>query len=164
MADKHIVCRRCGIMLGERRRKPRAPNGLPYTLSTADYIACDCGCWIWRWARDNHGYASVKHSSQLETVGRILLDIVGGSQHMIHACDNRICVNPAHLWAGTRADNSKDMAVKTRHPFIKLTAPDVQAIRTCLANGESGVSIARRYGVDTSTISCIKRRKTWAWL
>lgn len=46
----------------------------------------------------------------------------------------------------------------------KLTDPDVTDIRASLAAGSTGRALARRYGVNETTISSIKRRLTWTHL
>ena len=167
MADKQIVCQRCDIALSTKRRKPRAPKGAAFVLSPADYIICGCECWIWRWAQDSDGYARIWKDGRREYVGAILLGIVGTGLVQIHACDNSPCVRPAHLRAGTHAENKADCIEKGRHAHgskmgsSRLTEADIPIIRQRLTAGESQRSIARDYGVTHQNISRIKHRKTW---
>lgn len=81
-----------------------------------------------------------------------------------HRCDNPICVNPAHLFLGNASDNMRDMASKGRHPKqlasyrAKLMPREVITIRESTA---TNMALAKRHGVDPSTIRAIKKGITW---
>lgn len=87
-----------------------------------------------------------------------------GDKHACHSCDQPECVNPSHIWAGTNADNCRDMALKgratrgERNPQRKLT--DTQVIEIC-NSPLRGIELTRLYGVSAATISMIRNNKTW---
>lgn len=95
---------------------------------------------------------------------------VAGNLYLCHRCDNRLCCNPDHLWPGTSTDNNRDMYAKGRgmvgenHYRSILTAEQVSWIRKVYTPfhpqyGES--PLARKYGVNNSTIARIVRRQSW---
>jgi hypothetical protein len=82
---------------------------------------------------------------------------------VLHTCDNRACVNPAHLFEGTCLDNHRDMWKKGR------AAPQVRkdwgawgkGIRRLHAQGATKAHLARVYHVAESLIYAIVYRKLW---
>ena len=82
----------------------------------------------------------------------------------MHTCDNRRCVNVAHLRLGTQQDNMDDMTGKLRHAHgernahAKLTAAKVRQIRA--ATGTQG-AIAERFGVSQGLVSMIRTGRIW---
>jgi hypothetical protein len=76
-------------------------------------------------------------------------------------------VNPAHLFLGTVADNSRDMVSKgrsvtgERHHGAKLTRSQVGTIRRLRETGVPQGDLARRYGVSFGTISKVCLGTTW---
>ena len=130
------------------------------------------GCWSWKKSHDKNGYtrfyankASIQGSrvSYYLTYGNLRKD-----DCVCHTCDNPGCVNPAHLWVGSKAENNKDMRDKMRHVYgetsknAKLTMGDVIDIKRRLKYGESGLSISKDYPVSNKTISNILHGKKWA--
>jgi DNA-binding NarL/FixJ family response regulator len=91
---------------------------------------------------------------------------------VLHKCDNRACVNPHHLFLGTRKENHDDMVRKGRERYARgtqintvvLTEQDVREIKKNLKNGEKHRQIAKKYGVCPGTISKIACGKNWKWV
>lgn len=135
------------------------------------------GCWEWTGAIDADGYgriSGVLHGVSHKKAHRVSWVLANGKSippgmHVCHSCDNPKCVNPAHLWLGTNAENMHDKFAKGRHitdrmrgearPEAKLTE---QQVRTILSDARPYSEIGAEYGVHRQTVSSIKNRESWA--
>lgn len=76
------------------------------------------GCWIWTGAKCPKGYGFMSVGKSLWRAHRISWTIKNGPipprMDICHKCDTPSCVNPDHLFVGTRADNIHDMIAKGR--------------------------------------------------
>jgi len=135
------------------------------------------GCWEWTARCNNHGYGKFSINRVGHYAHRVAWEIVNGpipqGLCVLHHCDNPKCVNPAHLFIGTRADNTRDMMDKGRHRLVvlhgedhgchKLTEVEVHEIRQRYARGGiSQATLAREYSVTQAQISNIVKRHNWA--
>jgi hypothetical protein len=135
-------------------------------------------CWPWRQASRASGYGIVWWCGHQVYAHRVAWCVSRGSwptRLVCHHCDNRMCVNPAHLFEGTDADNCRDKISKGRGTppphrkgeavnLARLTRGQVLEIRAGQSDGESHAALAERFGVAESTVWAIVHRRTWAWL
>lgn len=129
-------------------------------------------CWEWQGTRDAvGGYGMIRTKTGSLGAHRLAYQLAYGpilpGLAVCHSCDNRLCVNPNHLFLGTAGDNMRDRTAKGRaakgeqNGRAKLTAPQVRAIRELHAAGASLNSLAKRFGVGRPTITGIVRGTKW---
>ena len=134
-------------------------------------------CWTWTAATDPRGYGRFGYGGRSSTVlaHRFSLSLhlgrpVDPECFVCHHCDNPPCINPSHLYEGTHQSNVDDMTSQLRHTWGeangrgKLSADDVQSIRALVVQGVSQSEVARRHGVNQSTVSRIAARRRWPLL
>lgn len=137
------------------------------------------GCWLWTGAksagRGGAFYGSVAYRGRAGTKPHRLMfaltfpEVNITSLQINHKCDNSLCINPDHLYAGTHADNMRDKKLRGRshkmpgeaNPKAKLTNADIRQVRIERARGRTCMDIAADYGMHYSTIAKILNGKLW---
>jgi hypothetical protein len=110
-----------------RNRGTTAPRPRPSFLDRF-WSKVDVGapgeCWEWKGTKTRYGVLSARAASGKVHIGahRLSWELHNGvpipSGMMIcHRCDNPPCVNPAHLYTGSAADNSRDMVERGRSRY-----------------------------------------------
>lgn len=122
-------------------------------------------CWPWLAQRMPNGYARFGQEVASRAAWKIYRGVIPDGQCVLHTCDggSRGCVNPKHLYLGTRLKNSQDMANRKRQRTgeRKLSETDVIQIRLALFNGAKILDLALQFGVHILTISRIRSGRTW---
>lgn len=167
---------------GSRRLLPRGSTAIERVLARVEMIPI-AGCWIFMGALNESGYGLVGRGARglgNERTHRVTFEHFVGpiprGLFVCHSCDVRPCCNPAHLFAGTPAENSADCRAKgraskpprndhlrgERHYAAKLNDPSVRRIRALAASGRRQCDIADELGIGRGAVQRVVARRAWA--
>jgi HNH endonuclease len=123
------------------------------------------GCWEWANSLNTGGYGRIMIKGK-----RIMAHVWSYILHkgeipeellVCHHCDNPSCVNPSHLFLGTRLDNNMDMINKKRHHKNTLNETKVYEIKNALVKGVSVNDLVEKYQVSSQCLYRIKTGRSW---
>jgi hypothetical protein len=154
-------------------------KNIPSKTLLESRIAIDSvsGCWNWLGYVQSGGYGQLRINNAPVSTHRLSWKLYNDQEIpnglcVLHKCDNRRCINPAHLFLGTPRDNVRDCINKGRNSngfckghlhgkkkrVRKLTDDQVREIRATRWK-EPLASVAQRYGVSMACVSTIRRNK-----
>ena len=156
------------------------PAALEWHLARSIPVT-ESGCWLWLGAEKGNGYGNVRKGRRNVTASREAYERAYGpvpaGMDVCHKCDTRLCINPEHLFTGTRKENMRDAVQKRRtsagekHSRIitsvcrrKLTAHRVMLMREAYEIGIPISRLAEKSSVSKDNIRRILRRETWRFL
>lgn len=136
-------------------------------------------CWNWTAAKSAFGHGRFRMGRKLVSPHRLVYEWEHGEipegYDICHHCDNPSCVNPQHLFLGTRSDNMKDAMKKNRLPQMvkilerkgsetnnaKLTEKEVLLMRALEKKGMKTKELSKRFGITRRNVRDIIYRRTW---
>jgi hypothetical protein len=116
------------------------------------------GCREFQGCIQANGYGRATVRRHTDYAHRHAFRLANGSipdgMDVCHTCDNRCCINPEHLFLGTRSENMADAVRKGRQakgnrlPQTKLTPEQRARIAERIAEGVLTKQVAEEFGIS----------------
>lgn len=130
----------------------------------------ESGCLEWTACRLPRGYGAIQYKRKKLAAHRAMWSALYGTLpshiYVCHRCDNPLCINPEHLFAGTAKDNNTDRAKKGRsfrpkgqlNPMSKFSDEKIAEIMRRYKDGERGADLAKEIGCSYGSIIAWARK------
>lgn len=139
-------------------------------------IASPNECWNWTGTKMPKGYGQFPIGRKRRYLAHrfsyeLHYDSIPDGLCVCHHCDNPSCVNPAHLFLGDNATNTRDKVNKGRqkwlagenHPKACFTSDQVKMFRKLIREGKSTIpQLAKEHHVRASSMHKIVTGKRYA--
>lgn len=121
------------------------------------------GCWLWegyaRYITPNYLQPEGCYRGKKQRVAKIawmlFYGVIPSHLHVLHRCNNSLCVNPAHLYLGSHRENMRDLknSDRARNGHKKITAAQLVAVKDARSRGVSVAECARQLGITAKAMS-----------
>lgn len=171
--------RQKGYRKGEPAKYLKGHNNTPTDAIKRFWSKVNIGneheCWTWKGFCNDFGHGKFSNWNGIGSAlaHRVSFTIAFGEipdeMCVLHRCDNPPCVNPNHLFLGTRADNNADRDAKDRgnnlfgskHGMAILKENDISEIIRLAMSGLNNIEIGKIFHTSHSNISQIIGGKAW---
>jgi len=140
------------------------------TEETKKYLLDRCvkkdnGCWEWTMSTCR-GYGNFRRGGMLKLSHResyrVFIGDIPVGLYVCHHCDNRLCINPEHLFIGTHQDNMDDMMQKGRHRSIPQYGNNYSSKKVMAGGQEFASYSAAGRALGISDVG-VRRRISLGW-
>lgn len=127
-------------------------------------------CWEWKGGKNKNGYGALKVGSRTDGSRRTIESHrlsfmyfhgeIPKGMCVLHKCDNRKCVNPNHLYVGTKKQNTLDAVSRGRFGPLKYGQDKIDQIRRLWFVGKKISVISETVGLSERYVYRVVRMQT----
>lgn len=177
--SRRAHCRKCvsykdGHIPHKSRRNATLKEKFLANVDDESALIKPATCLEWRGLCNRGGYGVIQFKNKKIRAHRLSYLLFCGpipqGMFVCHRCDNPKCVQPKHLFLGTKQDNTDDMvqknrqACKEKHGNAKLKIKNIQEIAALRLAGWTLQQIANYYDVSLGAIKGILSGRNWGGL